>query len=170
MEKNHKNIPLSLFFHIVDKISELVLFVTLGGLFLVVLIQIAGRILGIPAPWTEEGTRFLFLWMMFIALAYGFRYSESARVSLLVNMLPKPLKKATGFLYIICTIGFFLFIVIFGISLVQQQVQMKEMGAAILIPMWIIGISVPISGVLGILSVIQSLIEQPEKIFGGENE
>lgn len=156
------------FFKVVDLFFESLLFITLGGLFLVVLIQIAGRILGAPAPWTEEGTRYLFLWMMFIALAYGFRYSESARVNLLVESLPKFMKKIAGVLYLITTIGFFAFIAFYGGMLVKQQVQMKEMGAAILIPMYLIGLSVPTSGVLGIITTVQCLIQTPEKIFGGE--
>lgn len=156
------------FFNVVNKLSELILLITLGGLFLVVLVQIGGRILGKPAPWTEEGTRYLFLWMMFIALSYGFRYAESARVTVLIGFLPASIKKVLGILNIICTIGFFIFVVVFGIYLFNQQVQMKEMGAAILIPMSLIGVSVPISGVLGIISTIQCVIERPEKIFGGE--
>lgn len=168
MGKLKDNKGLKMFFKIVDTIFENLLFITLGGLFLIVLIQIGGRIVGTPAPWTEEGTRYLFLWMMFIALAYGFRYSESARVSILVDKLPKSLKKVSGVIYLVSTIGFFLFIACYGVVLVNQQIQMDEMGAAIFIPMYFIGLTVPVSGVLGIIATIQCLIETPEKIFGGK--
>lgn len=167
MGKLKDNKGLNMFFKIVDMISEGVLFITLGGLFLIVIIQIIGRIIGMPAPWTEEGTRYLFLWMMFVALAYGFKYSESARVSVLVDKLPKSMKKFSGIMYLLSTIGFFIFITVYGIILVTQQVQMNEMGAAIFIPMYLIGLSVPVSGILGVISTVQCLIETPEKIFGG---
>lgn len=167
MGKLKDNKVLKMFFKVVDTLAEATLFITLGGLFLIVLVQIGGRIIGAPAPWTEEGTRYMFLWMMFTALAYGFRYSESARVNIVINLLPKFMKKITAVIYFLTSIGFFIFIAYYGVILVKQQVQMNEMGAAILIPMYLIGLSVPVSGVLGCITTIQSLIEIPEKVLGG---
>ena len=157
----------SYFFKAVNALADFVLLITLGGLFLTVIIQIIGRVVGAPAPWTEEVTRYLFLWMMFTALAYGFRFSESARVNVLINLFPKSIKNIFGIIYLIFTIGFFLFIAYFGVVLVYQQITMHERGAAILIPMAFIGLSVPISGILGVITTIQSIFERPEKIFGG---
>lgn len=167
MERLRSNEGLKMFFKLINKLSDLILLVTLGGLFFTVIVQIIGRILGTPAPWTEEGTRYLFLWMMFIALSYGFKFAESARVSLFINLFPSIMKKVFGLIYLIATIGFFAFIAYYGAELVNQQLSMNEMGAAILIPMAYIGICVPISGVLGVISTLQCVIETPEKIFGG---
>lgn len=170
MNNEQKTGKTLLFFKVIDKAAEIVLLITLGCLFLTVIAQIIGRIIGTPLPWTEEGTRYMFLWMMFIALAYGFRYAESARVTVFIAMMPRTVQKAAGFLYLVGSIAFFIFMTIYGVQLVGQQVNMNEMGAAIFIPMSIIGVSVPISGVLGVLMVVQCLIETPEKIFGGEEQ
>lgn len=167
MERSTLSKGLHFFFKVVNALADFILLFTLGGLFLTVIIQIIGRVIGAPAPWTEEATRYLFLWMMFIALAYGFRFSESARVNVIINLFPKSIKKFFGIIYLVFTIGFFLFITYFGIELVSQQITMHERGAAILIPMAFIGLSVPISGILGVITTIQSIIERPEKIFGG---
>nr|WP_246208637.1 TRAP transporter small permease [Anaerotalea alkaliphila] len=158
---------LKVFFEVVNALAEKILLLTLGGLFVTVIIQIIGRIVGMPAPWTEEGTRYLFLWMMFIALAYGFRFGESARVNVFMDLLPAPVRKLSGYIYLVATIGFFVFIAVYGGELVIQQVAMNEKGAAIMIPMAAIGMTLPVSGVLGVITTFQCLIETPEKIFGG---
>ena len=43
--------------------------------------------------------------------------------------------------------------------MVRQQIMMKEMGTALMIPMYIIGICQPVAGVLGIIGVLQSFME-----------
>jgi len=46
----------------------------------------------------------------------------------------------------------------------MQQVNMNEMGSALMIPMWIIGASVPVSGILGIIGVVESLVLHPHAV------
>ncbi len=164
MDKLRNSRALKRFFKLFNTVAETILLLSLGGLFIIVLIQIGGRIIGMPAPWTEEGTRYLFLWMMFTALAYGFRYIESARVSVFIDRLPRAIKIVTATLYVIATIGFFAFMTYYGVKLTEQQVKMHEIGAAITIPMWFIGISLPFSGLLGIVSTIQGLLDYPQKL------
>ena len=84
---------LSGFFDIVNKLEDIVLAILVAGMVLVIMIQIIGRIIGRPFPWTEESSRYLFLWMMFVALAAGFNKCESSRVTLFLQMGPKWLKK-----------------------------------------------------------------------------
>ena len=84
---------LSGFFDITNKIEDFLLFIFVAGMTTVILIQIIGRIVGHPFPWTEESSRYLFLWMMFVALAAGFNRCESARVTLFVQMAPNWFKK-----------------------------------------------------------------------------
>lgn len=154
-----KKSSMSKFFNCVDMLENIIVGVALSGMFFTVMAQIIGRVLARPFPWTEETTRYLFIWMMFIALASGFNKAESSRVSLLLNVGPNWLKKISELLYAVVVIGFFLFMVIFGVELVQQQAALNEMGTALRIPMTIIGMCVPVSGVLGVIGTIQSFME-----------
>ncbi|MBD1379792.1 TRAP transporter small permease [Metabacillus arenae] len=138
-----------------NNISNLFALLTTVVVFIVVMIQIIGRLIGHSAPWTEEVTRLIFLWMVFLGIGIGFKEAESARVTVLVKYLPK---KASIWIYSIGTIGFFLFMLYAGIELMQQQLLMNERSSVLLIPMWLIGISVPLSAVIGIINTIQSLI------------
>lgn len=152
------------FFRIVDKLENIVLIVMVVGMILTILLQIIGRVSGRPAAWTEETSRYLFLWMMFIALAAGFNRAESSRVSIFLTMGPKWLKKFSEILYAVIVTGFFVFMIVYGTVVVQQQIAMNEMGTALQIPMYLIGICVPISGVLGIIGVVDSFLEFRENI------
>lgn len=165
-----KESRLKSFFNVVNKMEDVVLLICMIGMIVTILLQIGGRLIGHPFPWTEETSRYFFLWMMFIALASGFNRCESSRVVVLLQVGPKWLKKFSEILYAVVVTGIFLFMIIWGAQVVQQQVMMNEMGTALLIPMWVIGICQPIAGVLGIIGVVQSFMEYHSKVAIGDKE
>ncbi len=59
------------FFNVVNKAFDALAALSTALIFVIVLIQIAGRTSGHPAPWTEEGTRFVFIWMIYLGLGIG---------------------------------------------------------------------------------------------------
>ena len=67
-------------------------------------------------------------------------------------------------------VGFFLFMLIYGLEIVKQQIAFNEKGTAILIPMWIIGICQPVGAVLGIIGTLQSFMEYHDKVAIGDKE
>lgn len=154
-------------FVILNRITDILAGVSTVAISLVVLWQVFGRVLGVPAPWTEEVTRFLFIWLVFLGIGIGFRKAESARVTILLQYAPKFVKKLSIWVYAIASIGFFIFMIVYGFELVTQQINVNEKSAALLLPMWIIGLSVPISGLLGVFNTVQSLIYDKDIIEKG---
>lgn len=166
-----KKSPLSKFFDVVDLLESILCGGTLVCLLIVVLLQVGSRLLGFRLTWTEETTRFFFLWMMFLAVAAGFNRAESSRVVVLVRVLPSPVRKLCTVLYYVVTLGFFAFMVYYGIQLTMQKFAFNEMATAIAIPMGAIMICVPLCGALGIIGTIQSFLEYPHKVsIGGEEK
>ena len=161
---------LAVFFDVVNKLEDIVLGILVTGMVAVIMIQIIGRITGHPFPWTEESSRYLFLWMMFVALAAGFSKCESSRVTLFLQVGPAWLKKLSEILYAVFVIAFFIVMLIYGWEVVQQQIDWEEMGTALLIPMWIIGICQPIGAVLGIIGTLQNFLEYHDKVAIGDKE
>ena len=155
MERKHS--PLSKFFDVVDKLEDILCGGTLVCLLLVVLLQVGGRLVGVTLTWTEETTRFFFLWMMFLAVAAGFNRAESSRVVILVNMLPRPMQK-------VCTVLYYV------VTLTMQKFAFNEMATAVAVPMGAIMICVPLCGFLGIIGTIQSFLEYPHKVAIGGGE
>ena len=64
-----KKTALSRFFDVIGGVENVVLAIMVVGMIFTILVQIIGRVIGHPFPWTEETSRYLFLWMMFVALA-----------------------------------------------------------------------------------------------------
>lgn len=107
---------------------------------------------------------------MFLAVAAGFNRAESSRVVILVNMLPRPMQKICTVLYYVVTLGFFAFMVKYGIDLTMQKFAFNEMATAVAVPMGAIMICVPLCGFLGIIGTIQSFLEYPHKVAIGGDE
>ncbi|MGN9098303.1 TRAP transporter small permease [Flintibacter porci] len=163
-----KKSPLSKFFDVIDIMEDILCGGTLVCLLFVVLLQVGSRLVGITLNWTEETTRFFFLWMMFLAVAAGFNRAESSRVVVLVQVLPRPIQMLCTVLYYVVSIAFFIFMAYYGFELTMQKFAFNEMATAIAIPMGAIMICVPLCGVLGVIGTIQSFLKYPHKVeIGG---
>ena len=158
MDKNKNDSPLRKFFGVCEKIELALGGLCLAILFIVVLIGIGSRLMNINAAWYEETTRVFFLWMMWIGVGAGFNHSESSRVTVLVKALPKSLQKVCYVLYYVFCFALFAIIIWFGFRSAMQQAKMGEMGSALRIPMWIVGIAVPVGGIFGFLGTLNTLL------------
>ena len=142
------------------------------GVLLVVLLQVSSRLLGFPVSWTEEATRYLFVWMIFLGLAAGFRTVETARVTVLIALMPRFIRSLSVPIYVVSSVVFFVLTGWTGYHLVQQQLMMNETAATLAVPMWLIGTIMPISSILAVLAIVESLrtrrelIELPDPLQG----
>ena len=157
MKTENSNSPLRKFFGMAEKIEMALGGICLAALFIVVIIGVFSRILNINTAWYEETTRVFFLWMMWVGVGAGFNHSESSRVTVLANLLPEILQKICHALYYILNLVMFAVLIGFGVRLAIQQVTMNEMGSARHIPMWIVGICVPVGSVFGFIGVLNTL-------------
>ena len=157
MKTDNSNSPLRKIFGAAEKIEMALGGICLAALFVVVLIGIASRLLKVNAAWYEETTRVFFLWMMWVGVGAGFNHSESSRVTVLVNKFPAPLQKVCHALYYILNLVMFTVLIVFGFRLAIQQFNMSEMGSALRIPMWIVGICVPIGSIFGFIGVLNTM-------------
>ena len=158
MDKKENNSPIRKLFGAAEKIELALGGICLATLFVVVLIGIASRLMSINAAWYEETTRVFFLWMMWIGVGAGFNHSESSRVTVLVKALPSFIQKFCFVLYYVMCFALFAIIIWFGFRAALQQAQMGEMGSALRIPMWIVGIAVPIGGIFGFIGTLNTLL------------
>ena len=157
MKTENSNSPLRKFFGMAEKIEMALGGICLAALFIVVIIGVFSRILNINTAWYEETTRVFFLWMMWVGVGTGFNHSESSRVTVLANLLLEILQKICHALYYILNLVMFTVLIGFGVRLAIQQFTMNEMGSALHIPMWIVGICVPVGSVFGFIGVLNTL-------------
>lgn len=141
----------------VTMLTDVAAGIAIFGVFIVVLLQVSSRLLGLPVSWTEEAIRYLFVWMIFLGLSAGFRTVETARVTVFIAAMPGVFRRLAVPIYVVSSVLFFILMGWTGISLVKQQLMMNETAATLAVPMWIIGIIMPVSAVLALLAIIESL-------------
>ncbi len=127
----------------------------MASIVLVVLMQIASRLGGRPFPWTEELTRALFIWMIFIGMAASMRRADAARITVALQW--RALRRIAVPVYMAASLGFFALMAWTGISMVRQQVMMNETIATLAWPSWVIGSVVPVSALVAIACTLASL-------------
>ena len=147
---------------------ESVLRLTMGGIVLVVLTQIVGRLGGHPFSWTEELTRGLFIWMIFIGMAASMRRADAARVTVALQWLARPLRRIAVPVYMAACLGFFALMAWTGIGMVRQQVAMNETIATLGWPGWVIGSVIPVSALVAIACTLASLRDSRNIIAADE--
>lgn len=140
-----------------EKLTDAICCLAAAGTVLVVLAQVASRLLGAPISWSEELTRALFIWMIFMGLASSMRRADAARVTVFMQALPRPLRRLSLPIYMGCSIGFFVLMAWMGTRMVRQQLAMNESIATLGWPSWVIGLVIPVSAVIAILCTLASM-------------
>lgn len=153
------------------KVIDALLFLEVGGMLVIVMLQVVSRLMGASLPWTEEMTRNLFVWTVFFGMAVGFRNAEHARVTFFINYFPNSLKKAQTYLYFISSVGFFVILAYLGVRMSLRQYFNGETAPATSLPMFLVTLPISMCSIFAIIGIIQSVIfdnETRNKIEEGE--
>lgn len=151
-------------FRALNFIMDTAAWLSVAGVLVVILLQVFFREIGRPLVWTEEASRFLFMWMAFLGMAIGFRNAESARVTIFVKMFRPLCGVVSAVIYTLFTVGFFLLMLYTGYQMVEQQILFTEMASGFPLPMWVVGIIYPLAAVFGIVCLVQSLLYAYNKV------
>lgn len=164
--KKNFNLSMRKFTLLINYSSDILLGLITATLLIAVLLQIISRPLNFSTVWTEELTRYLFIWMVFIGVAVGFRNDESPRISFFISLFPQKVQKYFTITNVILTIIFFILLFITGLNLVSQQ--LNETSPVLRITVAWIGLCVPLCAVLSIFNVSQFIFSSSLNIKKGE--
>lgn len=146
---------------ILDKLEKIILGV-LAILFSVMVIslfyQIIMRfILKSANAWSEELTRYSFIWLSMLGSAVATRRSRNMDVDFLVRRMPKLLRNINTVITKGLIIAFLMVIIVYGTVLVGMT--HKQLSAGLQIPMSYIYASVPVGGLLILIFTIEVIID-----------
>ena len=103
---------------------------------------------------TEELVRYFFVWITFLgasaALFRGRHLSVAGVLQFIPSRVIKWIKLFSGFI----TLLFFSLLIIFGLKVVLLQIQTGQTTAALGLPMWIIGLAVPVCSFVMVIRII----------------
>jgi TRAP-type C4-dicarboxylate transport system permease small subunit len=143
------------------KVVDAVVLVGVIGMVITVSIQVVSRAMGEAVPWTEELTRFLFIYTAFLGMAAGFRHAEHARIAFLLGKLPRLGQQLGAHLYVVAGVVFFLVVAYYGWELVAQQYRSQETSPSLGLGMYIVTAPIVVSAVLAIIAHVQSVYRSP---------
>ena len=138
--------------------------ILLGSLLIIVTLQIFNRILPIFGNllWTEEISRFLLIWVIFLGAAIGVREGTHFTVSILSDAKSAVLTK-------IWDIGIILLMLVFAIvftfrGIKYAKVLLWDISDIAQISMLWVGIAIPIFGILSLIFLIDQLYKCFRKV------
>lgn len=141
-----------------ENLEEKLMAISLWGIVVIMGIQIVMRyVFKSSLAWSEEVSRYLFIYMVFLGMSYGIKNGTHMRIDILEHFIPK-LKKI---LEVIADLSFLVFAVYMvrpGISVVQSLIKTGQTSPAAEIPMYIVYFSLLIGFILVIFRILLKYI------------
>ena len=142
---------------ITSKIEKLLYYLFFIVMMLSIFLQITSRMARVPLSFTEELSRFSYIWIVFVGFAYTKRNNINIRVEFFVELLPKKIQKGIRYFLELLELGIFIFVLYWGIELVKFNKVM--LSTAMEISMLFVYIAVPISFTFAVFNSICRIID-----------
>lgn len=113
------------------------------------------KIPSLNLAFTQEIVTTMFVWVCCLAAASAFRTNSHMGFSFITDKLNGNAKLIHKILRILIIVGTYGVWIIYGTKMVMGQIQTGMLTAVLQMPGWMIGIAIPISGVLSILRLCQ---------------
>jgi TRAP-type C4-dicarboxylate transport system permease small subunit len=127
--------------------------------------QVISRfILSSPSSFSEELARFLLIWIGFLGAAYAYRKGAHLGLDIVTSKLQGARKRIARAFIELMVLGFVGSVMIYGGSkIVFLTYDLKQLSAALQIPMAFVYLIIPVSGILIAFFAIQELVSPREE-------
>ena len=147
------------------------------GMVVLITLQVASRIIAASFPWTEELSRFLFIWTVWLGLAASFRTGSHPAITFLAAIAPRAIRRVLRAVPVVATLVLFAAVTWFGWGLMRQQIQFGEQSPILQIGMWwstlplLLGAGLSLVGVI-VDGLVRNPLEDPigDQISGSEGQ
>lgn len=152
---------------VIEKILKFCTFMSFLGLICAVSFQVITRFLlpNLSQVWTEELTRFLFIFSVSFAAPLAMKKKEYVNVDILINLFPKKVREIIQLLIYAVTIGLFSIVLYFGFEFAKLGVN--QSAPTMNIPMVYVYSAIPVMAMLivgyTIYNVVQHIKEMKKR-------
>jgi len=143
-----------------DTINGLLLAIMVMAIFLQV---VARYVFNHALSWPEELGRFLFAWIVFLAIVSVMRADEMLSLELLYRWIPKKMGQILKLIISLACFGFLLVILKGGFELMIRQ--SSQISIALEIPMWIVYMVIPSGTFLMAIFLLIQIFSQIRELF-----
>ncbi len=138
------------FFFTAQEWLSLAFFTVMCGL---LVLQLASRYLfSRPLLFTEEFSRFCYVWIAFLGLAVAHRRKDHIRIDMFVNMLPAGLRRVVERAVDVVCIGLLGYLGYWGVE--YMIFNEYSVAASVDLPLYYIYAALPIGCLLGIINIV----------------
>lgn len=148
-----------------NRLEEGFLVLTLAVMVLLIFGQVIGRYVFQSAPsWTEEATRYIHIFQVWIGAGYAVKLREHIKVNAFIDLFKGRVRKVMDMAAVIIWFLLVLFVAVIGMQLVMSTFQYGQLSPASQIPFWIPYLAVPIGACMMAFRLILQLVS----IYKGE--
>jgi C4-dicarboxylate transporter DctQ subunit len=141
-----------------DRGVEIALAIFASVMVIVVFAQVLSRYVAkVPLAWTEEASRFLFAWTIFLGSAIGIKRKAHLGIELLIEKLPEKLGIYVSRFIGIVVISFLVLVIYQSFFVIRLTIY--QASPSLNIPMALVYASVPIGCFLMAVNVIEILLK-----------
>lgn len=154
---------------IIKKTELVLIIVLLLGMVCSSFLQVVFRlVLKQPLSWTEELSRYLFVWMTFIGGALVVSESGHFKMDILTVLIKGRWVQVVNIIVNIALVIFSIVLVVYGFKLVQMVYSQKTpaLGITMSIPYFVL----PLNGVLSIIHLIENTIVDIKVLLNTQEE
>lgn len=152
-----------------DRIEEFFIGMTLLFVTLLLFINVLARYcFGYSVKWAEELTRYLIIWLTFVGGSVCVRKGKHVGIDILLTICPIVMRKIIQFIIAIIGFLFSIVLVFYGWKITHNVMLSGQLSTAMMIPMYLIYISIPISGFLMCIRYFQIVLAYLKDIIGKE--
>ncbi|MEW9673234.1 TRAP transporter small permease [Ammoniphilus sp. 3BR4] len=147
--------------------EETICVILFAAMVILTFTQVLSRfVFNLSLGWTEEISRFFFIWLVYISAAMAAKHRRHIRVELIDQFLPRGISKWAGLLSDLLWIGFALLVAFQGYNVAMLIMGHGQLSPAVQLPMGWIYMIIPFGFVLIAFRVLQGIVAR----FRGEDE
>ena len=138
----------------------------LAGILLLVMVSVAfinvitRYLVKYSLAFTEELEVNLFVWMVLLGAAAGFKRGSHLGVNFVVSFFPKKVKKIVIIIGYIITASLFIILIYLGIKEVADEILLQATSESLGVPVWWYTIGVPIGSAIVIWRIIGRILKE----------
>jgi C4-dicarboxylate transporter, DctQ subunit len=149
-----------------DKAEEYVLIGSLVLTATLVFIQVIMRyVFNASLSWSEELTRYIFIWQIWLGASIGLRDKKHIRVEVIQSVLKPNMALLMDILANLIWMAACTYFVYNGFQLVFDLIQKNSVSTALRIPLWTVYAALPVSCFVIVIRQVLHLREDINKLF-----
>ncbi|MDP4034173.1 MAG: TRAP transporter small permease [Pseudorhodobacter sp.] len=137
------------------RLVDVVMLFAITGMIGLITLQVISRLVGNSVPWTEELSRFLFIWTIWFGVAASFRTGQHPAVTLLTDLVTHSAgRRVIDVIPALATAILFAIVAYYGWDLLAQQIRFGESSPILRVGMWLATLPLVLGSVLAVLGAL----------------